>query len=541
MASVSFPLAGKHKQGTWFGVEGSEDYDSFFSCLYGLSPQDSRADSKIDDDQKQSIQVSQPAEKSVQNEQQPTPFSLACLEVLKTYDKLLNKPTDEGEGVNHNNKYNASSCSCTCGKLSVNEVLKLGGERYIQYITPRADGFSMFMHPYASALSALTAHETRDVELVHLLLAAAEDVSRRQYDVAANLISRCMWTASHSGNPVQRLVFYFAEALKERIDRETTGRLFTAARYHYQEYCMGLTTTPATLACHQGLPFSQVMQFAGIQAIIENVNTTKIHLLDFNIRSGIQWTILMQALAEEHHDRPIQLIKITAVGVADQHKLEECGNRLESFARSLNLPFAFHLVFLSDLKDFREDLVHLEADESVAVYANTVFRTMIGRPDCLDSLILAIRKLKPVVMVVAEVEANHNSPSFITRFIEALFFYGAFFDCFEDCMERKDTCRRTIEGIHFGEGIINIVAAEGEERFTRNVKIDVWRAFFARLGMVEIKLSECSMYQAKLILKQFEHGSSCNLYSNGNGLIVGWKGTPIHSVTCWKFNSHDDY
>nr|GMD19933.1 stress response protein NST1-like isoform X2 [Ipomoea batatas] len=143
------------EKGTWFGVEGSEDYDSFFSCLYGLSPQDSRADSKIDDDQKQSIQVSQPAEKSVQNEQQPKqPFSLA----------------------------------------------------------------------------SLTAHETRDVELVHLLLAAAEDVSRRQYDVAANLISRCMWTASHSGNPVQRLVFYFAEALKERIDRETTGRLFTAAR-----------------------------------------------------------------------------------------------------------------------------------------------------------------------------------------------------------------------------------------------------------------------------------------------------------------------
>ena len=42
--------------------------------------------------------------------------------------------------------------------------------------------------------------------------------------------------------------------------------------------------------------------------------------------------------------------------------------------------------------------------------------------------------------------------------------------------------------MYFGEGIRNSVASEGEERIIRSVKLDVWRAFFARFGMVETDL-----------------------------------------------------
>ncbi|KAA8549082.1 hypothetical protein F0562_000766 [Nyssa sinensis] len=129
-------------------------------------------------------------------------------------------------------------------------------------------------------------------------------------------------------------------------------------------------------------------------------------------------------------------------------------------------------------------------------------------------------------MVVTEVEANHNSPSFVNRFTETLFFFSAFFDCLEDCMERDNKCRMILEGKFFRHGIHNIVASEGTERTTRNVKIDVWRAFFSRFGMVEIELSESSLCQAKTVVQQFPCGSSCTLENNGKCLIVGWKGTP---------------
>ncbi|KAJ8535733.1 hypothetical protein K7X08_023453 [Anisodus acutangulus] len=143
----------------------------------------------------------------------------------------------------------------------------------------------------------------------------------------------------------------------------------------------------------------------------------------------------------------------------------------------------------------------------------------------------SVTGLRPSVVVVCEVEANHNSPSFFNRSVDALFFYSVLFDCFEDCMDRENLVRKRIEVFHIGEGIRNIIAAEDAERFTRNVKLDVWRAYFARFGMVEMELSESSWYQANLI----SHGSSCSVQNDGKALLVVWKGTPIESVSIWKF------
>nr|GMD27803.1 DELLA protein RGL1-like [Ipomoea batatas]GMD62658.1 DELLA protein RGL1-like [Ipomoea batatas] len=494
--NVNDELRSSKDDNDWFEMEGCDDFNSLFAGAKKIE--------HLIEDQNQmpspNPQVSEP-------KPHQTPFSSACFEILKCYGRFFK---DRSTLTSKTHRLDVSGAG---GKLSVAEILKLAGERYIQFFTQKADGFSAFFHPYASSLSGISVDDIRDVEIVHLLLAAGEEVSRRQYHLATGFISRCLWIASDSGTPVQRLAFQFAEALTERIERET-GRFrgVSEERLARCRESMALSSNPAILASHQGLPFSQVIQFAGIQAIIERVkNARKIRLLDINIRTGIQWAILMQALAEQDRSSPIERIRLTAVGVVEREKMEECGKRLQSFANSLNLPFCFDTIFLSDLKDFREDLVQVEDEEVVAVMANIV------------------------LMVVAEVEANHNSPSFINRFVEALFFYGAYFDCLEDCLDRDDPCRRIMEGLHFGEGIRNIVATEGEERFTRNVKIEVWRAYFARFSMEEMQLSDSSVYQANLVGKKFGNGNSCTLDSSGKGLIIGWKGIPIHSVSCWKF------
>ncbi|KAL2236595.1 UNVERIFIED_CONTAM: Scarecrow-like protein 11 [Sesamum indicum] len=420
-------------------------------------------------------------------------------------------------------------------RLSMDEILRVGGERFIQFSTKSVDGISMFIHPYASSLSGLSMDDARDVELVNLLLAAAENVATQRFELATKFVVRCLWMASDSGTPVQRIAFYFAEALQEKINRES-GRIINEKKKQpgkQQKLGLALGTNNTFLASHQELPFIQVMQFAGMQTIVEHVKTAgKIHLIDLQIRSGIQWTALMQGLA----DSPIQHLKITAVGTGDQRYVEETGNRLLCFAQSLNLPFSFKSVYLTDMKAFKEDLLNIEADETVVVYSNIILRSMISMPDCLENLMRTITRLKPTLMVVTEVEANHNSPSFVDRFMEAFLFYSAFFDCLEDCMDRNNKHRTILESTYLGKGILNIVADDGQERFTRSVKLDVWRAFFMRFGMIEIELSDSSRYQASLTLKQFAQGNSCTLESNGKGLTVGWKGTPLHSLTAWKFS-----
>jgi len=52
-------------------------------------------------------------------------------------------------------------------------------------------------------------------------------------------------------------------------------------------------------------------------------------------------------------------------------------------------------------------------------------------------------------MTVIDVEAKHNSPSFINRYTEALFYFSALFDRMDDVMDRSDNDRMVLESNFF--------------------------------------------------------------------------------------------
>lgn len=188
------------------------------------------------------------------------------------------------------------------------------------------------------------------------------------------------------------------------------------------------------------------------------------------------------------------------------------------------------------MKDLKEGNIDIEPEEAVAVNARFMLRTMISKSICLKNLMTVMRRINPSIMLVSEVEAKHNSPSFVNRFIESLFYYTALLDSIAEGMAQDNKNRMEIESVIYCEGIHSIVAAEGCERVTRNVPISVWRAFFARFGLVELELSTVSAYQACLIVDLFNCGKSCTLDANSKCLFVGWKGTPLFSLSAWKFN-----
>ncbi|KAL2341681.1 hypothetical protein Fmac_009621 [Flemingia macrophylla] len=387
------------------------------------------------------------------------------------------------------------------------DIMRIVGTRFIQSSSLDSEPLPFLEnHPFGSSFFGLSDEEKEDVALVESLLASAEKVGYQQFKRASKLLSHCESLSCKTGSPAKRIVHYFAEALHHRIDRET-GR---------------------------DLPFCQIALFTAVQAIIEDVaEATKIHVIDLEIRKGGQWTILMQEL--ESRQCLIELLKITAIGLGTtRHIVEDTGNRLKEFAQGLNIPFSFNIVMVSDLLQLREDYFEIDPEEAIAVYSQYALRTIIQHADQLETIMKLIRTFSPNIMVVAEIEANHNSKSFVNPFIEALFYFSAFFDCLEACMKDEKN-RMIIESLYFSHGIRNIVATEGVERKTRNVKIDVWRAFFSRFGMMEQELSSLSLYQAELVAKTFPCGSFCTFDKNRHSLLVGWKGTPINSVSAWKF------
>jgi hypothetical protein len=163
----------------------------------------------------------QPIQETTELAQIPTrdPSSLASFELLRKYGNGFKKLKGE---IILSDKSAHESTPAVSHRLSTEEIMRVTGARYVQFPTEMSDDYLMPGHPFGFALSAagLSEDETRDVELAHLLLAAAEKVSYRQYDRASRLLLRCEWISSAKANPVQRVVFRFAEALQERIEKE---------------------------------------------------------------------------------------------------------------------------------------------------------------------------------------------------------------------------------------------------------------------------------------------------------------------------------
>lgn len=421
-------------------------------------------------------------------------------------------------------------------KLATKDLLRLAGETFIQSSSAMVDSRSS-SNPFTTSLCGLSDEERRDVEIIQQLLASAEKVGEQQFIRAGNLLNHCHEYSSIKGTPVQRLVYHFSAALQQKIDHQT-GRRTGTSTGKMQSLALKdslMNPNPSLFAYYQKVPFSQVILFTAMQTMTENLSQAKkIHIIDLEIRNGLHYTILMEALAART-DCPLEHLKITAVGTISKHKIEQTGNRLMSLAQTLNVSFSFDVVIVADMLDLNESLFKLNAEEKLAVYSPYTLSLMIENQARLETLMKVIQKLNPCIMVVAEVEANHNSPVFVQRFIEALFYYGAFFDSMEDCMDRDDPDRMISESITLSPAITSIVVFEGEERIVRHVNCNVWKAFFSRFGLVETELSTASLYQAKLLVDKSVCANSCTFEMIGKSLSVGWKGTPILSVSALKF------
>ncbi|KAM7488071.1 hypothetical protein LguiB_025555 [Lonicera macranthoides] len=407
-------------------------------------------------------------------------FSLASLELLSKYGSIMERL----KGKQLNNTIHHTTCNSSGGqKLSTVEIMKIARSGYINQ---NSDYLSTLINPFYGDQSSISSKAAEDLEL----FCGESRQPRRAGKVTKN--GYPIWTSQ-------------------------------------------LRVCASTLAYKQELPFVLVIESVGIQAILESVASAKrIHLVDLGLRSGAQWSSLMQALAVRD-ECPLEILKITAVGTRSKETIEETGRRLLKFAEGMDLPFLFNLVMVADMKDLNAHLISLDVYEAVVVHSGLLFMNMIPQPGHLENLIKVIKSLSPIVMVVFEVEANTTSPELMDHFIESLLLYSAEFDSFEDCMGQSDPNRLILEN-YFRGGIRDIIAFEAEERTTWHMKIDGWRAFFKSFGVVETELSMSSLYQAKLVVKSYACGSSCTLDMDGKSLLVGWKGTQMLSVSAWKFH-----
>ncbi|KAG9145790.1 hypothetical protein Leryth_011217 [Lithospermum erythrorhizon] len=130
------------------------------------------------------------------------------LEEFKSSNREWQSSQEDGTGVGN-------------PKLSTDQIMRLAGLRFIEFASYMFININANMHPHGSRLTGLKADDKLDVELVQLLFTVAEKISHNHTSKACRLLTNCKKLSSNIGTPVQRAVFYFAEALTKKIEKET--------------------------------------------------------------------------------------------------------------------------------------------------------------------------------------------------------------------------------------------------------------------------------------------------------------------------------
>ncbi|PWA84388.1 Transcription factor GRAS [Artemisia annua] len=368
-----------------------------------------------------------------------------------------------------------------------------------------------------------------------LLLSCAHSISHSDFTAAKRITTSLSANSSPYGDSSERLIHSFTKALNLRlnpppnlaINSNPTNDLILQSSY---------------LSLNQITPFIRFTQLTANQAILEAIDhdrdqTNDIHILDFDIMHGVQWPPLMQAIADRD---PPPSLRITATGT-NLDTLRRTGDRLSKFAHSLGLRFRFFPLLLphSTNNQTVDDVIsHLSAvvllpNEILAVNCVLYLHRLLTDREKLCLLLKKIKSMNPKVVTLAENEANHNHPLFISRFEEAVNYYTAVFESLEATLPPNSRERMAVEQVWFGKEIEDIVTNEGDDRKERHERLLSWEMMMRIAGFRHVPLSPFALSQAKLLLRLHYPSEGYNLQVVNDSFFLGWQNQPLFSVSSW--------
>ncbi|KAE8818176.1 scarecrow-like protein 4 [Hordeum vulgare] len=358
--------------------------------------------------------------------------------------------------------------------------------------------------------------------------------------LAAAELAKVRAAATESGDPAERVAFYFSDALARRLACRGAARapLDTAssdARLASDEVTLCYKTL------NDACPYSKFAHLTANQAILEATGAaTKIHIVDFGIVHGIQWAALLQALATRPEGKPSR-IRISGVpspylGPQPAASLAATSARLRDFAQLLGVDFEFvpllRPVHELDLSDFS-----VEPDEVVAVNFMLQLYHLLGDSDEPVRRVLRLAKsLGPAVVTLGEYEVSLNRAGFVDRFASALSYYRCVFESLDVAMARDSEDRLTLERCMFGERIRRAVGPpEGADRKDRMAGSGEWQALMEWCGFEPVRLSNYAESQAELLLWDYDSKYKYSLVELPPAFLsLAWDKRPLLTVSAWR-------
>nr|CAB3491593.1 unnamed protein product [Digitaria exilis] len=402
------------------------------------------------------------------------------------------------------------------------------------------------LHSMLGSVIQSEAEQEQDsgLQLVHLLLACADFVSKGDQPSALRHLHLLRRVASPLGDSMQRVASYFADALAARLSLSSSNPSSSSTTSSGAATPRGGTgsgvapytfpPSPDTLKIYQILyqacPYIKFAHFTANQAIFEAFHgEDRVHVVDLDILQGYQWPAFLQALAARPGGPPT--LRLTGVG-HPAAAVRETGRHLASLAASLRVPFEFHAAVADRLERLRPAALQRRVGEALAV--NAVNRLHRVPAVHLGPLLSMIRDQAPKIMTLVEQEAGHNGPYFLGRFLEALHYYSAIFDSLDATFPADSAPRMKVEQCLLAPEIRNVVACEGAERVARHERLDRWRRLMEGRGFEPVPLSPAAVGQSQVLLGLYGAGDGYRLTEDKGCLLLGWQDRAIIAASAWR-------
>lgn len=378
------------------------------------------------------------------------------------------------------------------------------------------------------------------MELVSALTACAESIVAHDHRGANYYLARLGEAAHPAGpTPVHRVAAYFAEALALRAVRTWPHDFDVTPPRDLTDVSRGDDDGVALRVLNAATPIPRFLHFTLNERLLRAFEGhDRVHVIDFDIKQGLQWPGLLQSLAAR--SIPPSHVRVTGVGESRQ-ELAETGARLGHVAATLGLPFEFHAVVEDRIEDVRLWMLHVKRGERVAVNcvlaAHRLLRDATGA--ALADFLSLVRSTGASILLLGEREDALNGGRWDARFARALRYYAAAFDAVHAAGLPEASPARIKAEEMFAREIRNAVAFEGLDRVQRHETFAWWRRSMEECGFRNAGLGDREAVQGRMIARMFASaGGGGNYYSvraqgDGEALTLQWMDQAMYTVSAW--------